>query len=45
MTESAIQPISLPRDFCMFHIIELQIDSNASSLSLTLIIASAFKFE
>ena len=44
-TESAIQPKPFPRDFCMFDIIELQIDSNASSLLLTLIIASAFEFE
>ena len=45
MTESAIQPKPFPRDFCMFDIIELQIDSNASLLSLALIIASTFKFE
>ena len=34
-----------PKDFCMFKIVVLDIDSNTSSVSLSLIIVSAFKFE
>ena len=45
MTESITQLDSVPRDFCMFFIVVTQIDSNASSILLSLIIVSAFEFE
>ena len=45
MTESRIQPELCPRDFCMFDVILLQIDLNTLSMSLSLIIVSAFEFK
>ena len=45
MTESIIKPEVFPKDFCIFDIIVVQIDSNTSSMSLSLIIISAFEFE
>ena len=45
MTESVIQPELLYRDFCITDIIVLEIDSNTSSMPLSLIIVSAFEFE
>ena len=44
LTESIIQPKPFPKDFCMFDIIDkVQTDWNASSMSLSLIIVSAFE--
>ena len=45
MTESVIQPEPFPKDFCMFDIIVVDIDSDASSISLSLTIVSAFELE
>ena len=44
MTVSIIQPEPLAKDFCMSDIIVVWIDSNTSSMSLLLIIISAFEF-
>ena len=43
MTESIIQLKPFPSDFCMFDIVALDIDSNTSSLLLSLKFLSAFK--
>ena len=45
MTESIIQSELFPKDFCMLYIIVAQIDSNALSILLALIIVSASEFE
>ena len=45
MTESVIQPELFPKDFYMFDIIVVQIDSNASPMPLSLIIISDFEFQ
>ena len=43
MTESIIQLKPFPSDFCMFDIVALDIDSNTSSLLLSLKSLSAFR--
>ena len=43
MTESIIQPEPFPKISGMCHIIVVEIDSNTSSMSLLLIIVSAFE--
>ena len=45
MTESLIQSKPFPKDFCMSDIIVVYIDSNTWSMSLSLIIVSAFECE
>ena len=45
MNESILQTQSFPRDFCMFDIIVAYIDSNSSSVSLSLTVVSAFQFK
>ena len=45
MSESVILPKPLPRHFWLFGIIVILNDLNASSISLSLVIASAFEFE
>ena len=45
MTESIIQSEPFPKDFCMFNITVLKIDLNITSMSLSLIIVSAFECE
>ena len=45
MTESIIQPEPFPRDFHMFDMIAVSIDSNTSSMSLSLIILSLFELK
>ena len=44
-TESIIQPEPFPKDSFMFDIILVEIDSNTSSISLSLISISAFEFD
>ena len=45
LTESIIQLEAFHKDFCIFDIITVQIDSNASSISLSLVTVSAFECE
>ena len=45
MTESIIPPELFPRDFHMFDMIAVQVDSNTSSMSLSLIIVSLFELK
>ena len=45
MTESVIHPEPIPKDFCMFAIIVVWIDLNTLSMSLSLIIISAFELQ
>ena len=45
MTESIIQHQSFSKCFCIFDIVVVQIDSNKSSMSLSLIIVSGFECE
>ena len=45
MTEPTNQSEPFPKDFCMFDIILVQIDSKTSSMSLSLIIISALELE
>ena len=45
MTKSIIQPEPFPNDFCRLDMIAVQIDSSTSSMSLSLIIISAFEFD
>ena len=44
MTESLIQLKPFHKDFCMFDIIVVQIDPNASLMTLSLIAVSTFEF-
>ena len=45
MTESVIQAESFTIDFSMFYMIVLKINLNTSSMSLSMIIISAFEFK
>ena len=45
MTESIIQPEPFPKDFCIFYIIVVQVDSNTLSISLSPITVHAFECE
>ena len=45
MTESIIQHEPFPKDFCVFDIVVIYIDSNTSLMSLSLIIIYPFEFK
>ena len=45
ITESIIQPERFPKNFCMFDVLVVYIDSSTSSTSLSLITPSAFDCE
>ena len=45
MTESIVHLEPRPRNFWIFDVIALEIDSNTSLILISLIIVSAFKFE